>query len=274
MTDDFFASGFSTPMGGGQFYPPPPYSYRGVQDLIVSYETDAGTLAHLLPPGVTVTSDPVRCSAVARWVPFSTFGAYHECFVTVEVMFAGTEYRYQPFIFTDTAPPLAAGREIWGYPKKLAQLDASWSGGSRPGTEQLLFTVERPARKRLVTISLACERPADPSQMRRLPVLSLKHIPSAEPDRPPEVAQLVAVDVRAVVHRSTDGSPRLWSGRASLTMDSPSEVDPWYTVAPTRITGGWFAHLDFELGHGTIVHDFVSDGWFASSSDTWVQRAP
>ena len=123
----------------------------------------------------------------------------------------------------------------------------------------MLFTVDRPPGQRIMTVSLACDQLCDPANLEDLPVLSTRLIPNAEPDRLPSVAELVRLDVTAPLHRSADGTPKLWSGRGSVTMDARSEVDPWYLLAPTRMLQGYFGIFDFDLNHGRVVHDYLAD---------------
>ncbi len=254
-----FTQSFSLPIGKGGAYPPPPYTYRGVEDVFVAYEASRAGVAQLLPPGVRAADTPPKCIAWARWVPFSTFGPYHESYVMIRASFEGQTYLYQPFIFTDNEIPLVAGREIWGYAKKLAVMERSWGGAGSPFGEQLVFTVERPRGQRIMAVSMACDQLCDPATLEDLPVLSTRVIPNAESGRRPSVSELVRLDVTAPIHRSADGTPKLWSGRASITMDARSEVDPWYLLAPTRVLQGWFGVFDFDLYHGKVVHDYLAD---------------
>lgn len=259
MDRESLAASYSLPIGPGPMYPPPPYLYRGVEDLFIAYEADAEGVTRLLPPGVEAADDPPLCIAWGRWVPFSTFGPYHETYIMIRAELDGETYLYQPFIFTDNEIPLGAGREIWGYAKKLAVMERSWGGGGDPFGEQLLFTVERPRGKRIMSMNIACDAQADPEELEDLPVLSTRLIPNSEADKPPSVAELVRLDVEAHLHESVDGSPQLWTGRATVSMDSPSAVDPWYLLAPVEIQQGWFGRYDFDLPHGRVVHDYLND---------------
>jgi acetoacetate decarboxylase len=177
----------------------------------------------------------------------------------VRATFAGERYLYQPFIFTDNEIPLVAGREIWGFGKKLATMERNSGGGGEPFGEQRLFSVERPRGQRIMTMSIACDRLADPAEVEDLPVLSTRIIPSSEADRPPSVAELVRLDVASALHHSADGRPELYTGRASVTMDARSPVDPWHLLAPKRIVQGWYGVFDFDLFHGKVVHDYLKD---------------
>jgi acetoacetate decarboxylase len=254
-----FRDSFSQPIGPGCAYGPPPYLYRGVEDIFIAYEAEPAAVQSLLPPGLEPADDMPVCIAWGRWIPFSSFGPYNEAYVMVRVVLDGETYLYQPFIFTDNEIPLVAGREIWGFAKKLAIMKRHSGGAGQPFGEQLLFTTERPAGRRIMTMSIVCDSLADPDELEDLPVLSMRLIPSAEEAKPPSVSELVRLDVDAHVHSSASGAPMLFTGRASLTMDAVSPVDPWHLLAPTQILQAWFGVFDFDLTHGVVVKDYLKD---------------
>jgi acetoacetate decarboxylase len=252
---------YSLPIGPGGAYGPPPYLYRGVEDIFIAYEADPEGVEALLPPGLTPADEVPICIAWGRWIPFSSFGPYNEAYVMIRADLDGETYLYQPFIFTDNEIPLVAGREIWGFAKKLAVMERH-SGGAAgtPFGEQMLFTVERPRGQRIMTMSITCQRAFDPAELEALPVLSTRLIPSAEADRPPSVAELVRLDVTAPLHTSAAGTPMLFTGHASVSMDARSAADPWHLLAPTKVLQGWFGVFDFDLYHGRVVKDYLADG--------------
>ena len=124
---------FSLPIGPGRAYGPPPYLYRGVEDAFVAYETSQEGVAELLPPGVTAADDPPVCIAWARWVPFSSFGPYHEAYVMIRASLRDETYLYQPFIFTDNEIPLVAGRELGD--RIVARIRERHASGAGPKIE-------------------------------------------------------------------------------------------------------------------------------------------
>ena len=255
-----FRDSFSQPIGPGGAYAPPPYLYRGIEDIVVAYEADPAAVESLLPLGVVPADDVPVCIAWGRWIPFSSFGPYHEAYVMVRVSLDGVTYLYQPFIFTDNEIPLVAGREIWGFAKKLATMRrSSGGGGSEAFGEQMLFTTERPVGQRIMTMSIICDAVADPASLEALPVLSMRLIPNAEAGKPPSVCELVRLDVRAPLHRSADGTPMLFTGRASVSMDAVSPADPWHLLAPVNALQGYFGVYDFDLTHGIVVKDYLAD---------------
>jgi acetoacetate decarboxylase len=255
------ASGYSMPLGAS-LYPPPPYHYKGALQAWASYEGYGDEVRSLLPPGVEPAGDPPLLQAWVNWYPWSMFGPYHEAYIMVEVTLDGDTYWYQPVIFTDSEVPLTAGREIWGYAKKLAVM--SWDpGGSQLGGalgEQLLFTVERPAGKRIMTFTMSVDRQAGPDEFDAHPVLSTRYLPASDPSRSPAAAELVSLDVEGTTHSSPGLGLDFWAGRASVVMDSPSEVDPWFRLRPRRLLGGWTHRADFSLPLGRVVKDYLEEG--------------
>ncbi len=240
-------------------YPPPPYEFRAARQTWVVYEADPAPIAALLPDGVRIDGDPAMCAAWACHYPVSSFGPYLEAYVVVRVEVAGERFWYQPVIVTDAEAPMAAGREVWGYGKKLAHLTWSEQGSGGPGTEQLVMTVERPVGLRLMTLSMLPERMVDGSELSTLeaaeplPTLSHRVIPAAEAGRAPLVDELIAVDVRPRSHRGADGRLELWRGRGAVELGSGSASDPWHVFRPTRVLDAFSACTDFVLPQGRVV---------------------
>lgn len=246
-------SGFSMPMGAS-LYPPPPHHFHGAKLAWATYEADAEAVARMLPPGVKPDSNPPVCELWVCDYPSTTFGPYLEAYVHVRVEVDGVRYWYQPVIFTNREPALAAGREIWGYAKKLATM--AW----REEAEQIIFTIERPLGKRLVTFTLSRDRLAKPDEVEALPILSLRYIPPSDPERAPAAAELVRLDVEGGLHQTPVLGDVLWAGRASVTFDSPSEVDPWHLFKPVRMLAGHVQTANFSLPLGKVVKDYLAEG--------------
>jgi acetoacetate decarboxylase len=240
-------------------YPPPPYEFRGARQTWVVYQADAAPIARLLPDGVRVDGDVAVCAAWACHYPVSSFGPYLEAYLVVRVEVAGERFWYQPVIVTDAEAPMAAGREVWGYGKKLAHLTWSGQGVGGPGTEQLVMTVERPRGVRLMTLSMLPERLVAGSDLTSLetaeplPTLSHRLLPAAEPGGRPVVDELIAVDVRPRAHRGADGRPELWRGRGAVELGSGSAADPWHVFRPTQVLDAFSACTDFVLPQGRVV---------------------
>ncbi len=248
-------SGFSMPLGAS-LYPAPPYHFHRAHQAWATYEADDKLVRSMLPPGVVPDSNPPICQLWVCDYPSTSFGPYLEAFIHVRVRVDRVRYWYQPVIFTNREPALAAGREIWGFAKKLA--DMEW----REQSEQIIFTIERPRGKRIATFTMTRDRITQVDDVEGLPVLSLRYIPPSDPERPPAAAELVRLDLTGALHESPGLGKLLWAGRPSVTMDSPSSVDPWSLLAPRRIVAGHVQTSDFSLPLGKVVKDYLAEGHF------------
>jgi acetoacetate decarboxylase len=167
---------------------------------------------------------------------------------------AWATYEAEPASVLRMLPPaLAAGREIWGFAKKLATMQ--W----REEAEQIIFTIERPAGKRLVTFTTTRDRLARPDEMEVLPILSLRYLPKSDPDRKPAAAELVRLDVEGALHETPGLGPVLWARRPAISFDSLSDVDPWALFKPVTILSGHVQPANFSLPLGKVVKDYLAE---------------
>lgn len=258
MNERAFVDNYSQPFGTGRLYGPPPYSYLGARDSVITYEAESrDDVAEFLPPGMEVADEYPICSYVARCFPFSSAGPYHESFVLVRVRFENRIYRYQPAIYCDSDLAMAAGREIYGYPKKLARFECSCAT-SVQRNEAWTQSVFRPSAKLLASSSIVLDRRMDPTSLERVPTLSLKVIPGVEDPSTPQIAQLVKLELKSNVQVNQAGQPSMWAGRGALDMIGLSDFDPLSKFRPRRILSSYFVISDFELPLGTIFHDYLA----------------
>jgi len=102
-------------------YGPLPTVYRGVVFNYVYFKTDSGNIASLLPDFFEPGEDGI-CVAFSIDVPFSSsYGPFHEMGVAVQARFKGQKIFYLPSSIS-TMTRGSAGREIYGSPKKLADI--------------------------------------------------------------------------------------------------------------------------------------------------------
>jgi Acetoacetate decarboxylase (ADC) len=105
-------------------YPRGPYKFYNREFVVITYRTDAGALREVVPEPLEVASDTVAYEFIR--MPDSTgFGDYTETGQVIPVRFRsadGTvqECGYTHAMYLDDNAPIAGGREIWGFPKKLA----------------------------------------------------------------------------------------------------------------------------------------------------------
>src|ERR1700756_3027766 len=100
-------------------YPPGPYRFVDREYLVITYKTDEEKLRALVPEPLIVEEPLVRYEFIR--MPDSTgFGDYTESGQVIPVSFQGRKGAYTHCMFLNDHPPIAGGRELWGFPKKLA----------------------------------------------------------------------------------------------------------------------------------------------------------
>src|SRR5271170_8280038 len=105
-------------------YPPGPYKFYNREFVVITYRTDIDKLRAVVPEPLEVAGDTVAYEFIR--MPDSTgFGDYTETGQVIPVRFktkdgAVQEGGYVHAMYLDDNAPIAGGREIWGFPKKLA----------------------------------------------------------------------------------------------------------------------------------------------------------
>jgi acetoacetate decarboxylase len=105
-----------------------------------------------------------------------------------------------------------------------------------------------------------------------LPALTLRRVPNSRLGAElPSICELIRTDYSMTPVLSAGGTPELWAGRCSVTMDSASEFDPLYKMAPTRMLGAVYGVADVTLPLGTPVKDYLAEA--AASSEPGLKAA-
>src|ERR1700749_3885327 len=100
-------------------YPPGPYRFVDREFMIITYRTDLDKLRAVVPEPLEVDEPLVKYEFIR--MPDSTgFGDYTETGQVIPVRFRGRKGSYSHCMFLNDEPPIAGGRELWGFPKKLA----------------------------------------------------------------------------------------------------------------------------------------------------------
>ena len=226
----------------------PPYYYRNMRMMFVTYRTDEDAAAHWLPAALEL-DEPALVTIIIAHYGFSTFGPYNEAMMAIRARLDGELVTYYPALFTDNEAPLAAGREIWGWPKKLAKISIS------DESEVMMGIVERPVGNRLLTATMRNVSPVEPQDFVLTTNVSLKVIPCATDSKRPALAQLIGSNLELVPHVGSNGIPDLWSGPGSVCFDAPSAIDPWYKLPVREVVGCYSGTFDAVLGHGKILKE-------------------
>src|SRR6201985_606681 len=116
-------------------FPPGPYRFVQREFVIITYRTDMDALRAVGPEPLEVTQPLVKYEFIR--MPDSTgFGDYTESGQVIPVSLGGRKGNYTLCMFLNDHPPIAAGRELWGFPKKLG------SPTLRAETDTLIGTLD------------------------------------------------------------------------------------------------------------------------------------
>jgi len=228
---------FSQPVHA-PLYGRPPYIYKDVEMFQILY-VPAPEAAHSLLPHPLKLAPRCRASCVFAHYPIvSELGPYRECLVLLKANYRGQPVTYCPFVWVDTDEALCAGREIWGYPKKLAQIDFSVD-------EQLAQCHVVRNGKTLIEASVGLSEPGKLQYILFEDIVLQKIILSAEGGL--SIRQLCRVRLRDYSFSSL-----LRGGPAVLNLLG-SRHDPISCLAPTQIIGGVYGRGNMTLPFGTIL---------------------
>lgn len=226
-------------------YPVGPYRFVDREYLIVTYRTDPAKLRALVPEPLVIDEPLVKFEFIR--MPDSTgFGDYTESGQVIPVSFEGRKGSYSHCMFLDDHPPIAGGRELWGFPKKLARPTL------KPEIDTLLGTLDY-GSVRIATATMGYKHEAaDPDAVLRAmaePCWLLKIIPHV--DGSPRICELVEYALTDIALKGA------WSGPAGLTL-------AWHALAPVaelpvlEIVSAVHILADLTLPLGRVVHDYLA----------------
>src|SRR4030081_2056432 len=115
---DIRRNAYSMPLTNPSF-PRGPYRFFNREYFIITYRTDPEALAAVVPEPLEIPEPLVKYEFIR--MPDSTgFGDYTETGQVIPVRYKGEDGGYVHSMYLDDEAPIAGGRELWGFPKKLA----------------------------------------------------------------------------------------------------------------------------------------------------------
>jgi acetoacetate decarboxylase len=225
-------------------YPPGPYRFRNREFLIITYRTDPERLRAVVPEPLQVEAPLVRYEFIR--MPDSTgFGDYTETGQVIPVTFRGRKGGYTHCMFLNDHPPIAGGRELWGFPKKLA------SPTLRAEIDMLVGTLDYgPVRVATGTMGYK-HREADVAAVKAAlsaPNYLLKIIPHV--DGSPRICELVEYHLEDIEVKGA------WTGPAALSL-APHALAPVAELPVLEVVSALHVLSDLTLGLGKVVHDYL-----------------
>lgn len=225
-------------------YPPGPYKFVNREYMIITYRTDMEALRAVVPEPLEVTEPTVKYEFIR--MPDSTgFGDYTESGQVIPVSLNGQKGGYVHAMYLNDDSPIAGGREIWGFPKKLAEpcmhvekdtLVGTLNVGSIQVASGTMGYKHRELDRDAVLKSLLA------------PSYLLKLIPHV--DCSPRVCELVEYYLEDVTVKGA------WSGPAGLELHDHA-LAPVAKLPVREVISAVHVLADLTLGLGKVVHNYL-----------------
>lgn len=242
--EDVRRTAYSMPLTSPS-YPPGPYRFIDREFVIVTYRTDAEALRAVVPEPLTFDEPLVKFEFIR--MPDSTgFGAYTEAGQVIPVRFGEVAGGYSHSMYLNDDAPIAGGREIWGFPKKLA------APSLVVDKDALVCTLDY-GDLRVATATMGYKhRTLDGAAVLQgmlAPNFLLKIIPHV--DATPRICELVQYELQDVTVKGA------WSGPAAIELFEHA-LAPVARLPVREVVSGVHILADLTLGMGRVVHDYLA----------------
>ncbi|MES2609393.1 MAG: acetoacetate decarboxylase [Pseudomonadota bacterium] len=245
--DDVRRQAFAMPLTSPAFAPGP-YRFMRREFMVITYRTDLDALRAVVPEPLEVLEPLVKYEFIR--MPDSTgFGDYTESGQVIPVQLRtdkGVEQgAYVHAMYLNDHPPIAGGRELWGFPKKLASPVFDYE------TDVVVGTLDY-GKVRVATATMGFKHHALPPG----PVLAgiaqpnflLKIIPHV--DGTTRICELVRYHMVDVTLHGA------WTAPASLELH-PHALAPVADLPVLKVESAVHFIADMTLALGTVEYDYL-----------------
>ncbi len=244
--DDIAARAFAMPLTSPS-YPRGPYRFVNREYLIFTYRTDPEALRAVTPEPLEPDGAVVKYEFIR--MPDSTgFGDYTESGQVIPVRFGEEKGAYVHSMYLDDDGPIAGGREIWGFPKKLASPKIAHESDVIVATLHYGSTLCASASMGYKHVALD-HGPIETALAQ--PNYLLKIIPHV--DGSPRICELVRYNLQDVTLKGA------WSGPGALALFPHALADVAKLPVLELLSATHFI-ADLTLGLGEVAHDYLAPG--------------
>ena len=239
-------------------YPRGPYRFIDREYLIVTYESAPEAIRAALPEPLEPDGSNTVLYEFIRMPDSAGFGDYTESGQVIPALFNGEHVNFTAQMFLDDEPPIAGGREIWGFPKKHAHPKLSIIHDTFTGVleyadvvvavatmgykhQNLLYDVK--GRKQCSSASII-------EKMSKTQV-NLKIIPDIDGSQ--AICQLVGYNLDDIQVKGG------WSGPARLQLHAHVNA-PVADLPVRKVLGAVHFIADLTLPYGRVLHDYLTAG--------------
>jgi len=236
-------------------YPRGPYRFVDREYFIITYESDPEAIREALPEPLEPDGSNTVLYEFIRMPDSSGFGDYTESGIVIPALYKGEHVNFTAQMYLDCDPPIAAGREIWGFPKKLASprlgiVHDTMTGRLEYAGQPVAIATMAYKHRNLNHCpdhAEQCDYHAIEDKLGKTQV-NLKLIPDV--DGSLAIAQLVAYNLTDIQVKGG------WVSPARLHL-IPHANAPVADLPVRRIVEGRHFIADLSLPYGRVLHDYL-----------------
>jgi acetoacetate decarboxylase len=232
----------------GPSYPAGPYRFVDREFMVITYESDRDAIREQLPEPLEPLDAPLVKYEWIKMPDSSGFGSYTETGIVIPCRLGTDEVNFVAQMYLDDDPPIAAGREIWGFPKKYAHPTLEIVKDTLTGT--LSYAGQLVA---MGTMGYKHESMAGNGDLTRAALsktqINLKLIPGV--DGRLEICQLVAINLTDITVKGS------WQGPGRLHL-VPHVNAPVADLPVRRVIGAHHFVADLTLPYGKVAYDYMA----------------
>ncbi|MGH7051879.1 MAG: acetoacetate decarboxylase [Acetobacteraceae bacterium] len=244
--DEIRRTAFAMPLTSPA-YPKGPYRFIDREFLVITYRTDPDRLRAIVPAPLAVDpGNPLVKYEFIRMPDSTGFGDYTETGQVIPVTFKGRAGGYTHAMFLNDHPPIAGGRELWGFPKKLARPHLHKEIDTLVGT--LDYGPVRVATGTMGYKHHVADHAAVAASLAQ-PNWLLKIIPHV--DGTARICELVEYYLDDITLKGA------WTGPAALAL-FPHALAPVADLPVVSVVSAVHVIADLTLGLGHVVHDYLA----------------
>ena len=224
------------------------YKFTDREYFIIEYETDIEVLQEFVPEPLKVVSPIVKFEFM-KMHDSDGFGSFNEAGQLIEVEYEGQKALYSHIMLLDNLHSIAAGREIWGFPKKYANPTLTVD------SDTLLGTVKYNSVQIAYGTMGYKYKELDKEEVRKslveTPNYLLKVIPHVN-GKDTSICRLVKYHLKDVTVKGA------WTSPADLQLFGHA-LAPLNKLPVRKIIKGVHIIADVTLGFGEVVFDYLAD---------------
>lgn len=236
---------YAMPLNNPSF-PKGPYRFYDREYLIFTYRTDPDILRALVPEPLEIM-DPIVKYEFIRMPDSTGFGDYTESGQVIPVRYKGESGIYVHSMYLDDDAPIAGGRELWGFPKKLAKPKIAHE------SETIVATLHYGSVLCAIGTMGYKHKPVDPAAILKAmnePNFLLKIIPHV--DGTARICELVRYHLTDITLKGA------WTSPAALELHHHALADVARLPVLELLSSVHFK-ADLTLGLGEVVYDYLAE---------------